>query len=116
MIEARAKIIITTQIFQKMMKSRREVVIKQKLTKIFFTLIVSFSLSSAYAADPKIPTVDDVNREIPNVKKDLKKNEMPSDALIDKDKKKVDQVKEEDVTKVFVKSFIIRGNKKYPTE
>ena len=99
-----------------MMKRRREVVIKQKLTKIFFTLVVSFSLSSAYAADPKIPTVDDVNREIPNVKKDLKKNEMPSDGLIDKDKKKVDQVKEEDVTKVFVKSFIIRGNKKYPTE
>ena len=84
--------------------------------KLISILILTLYSTKLFAADPKIPTVDDVNREIPKVKKDLKKNEMPSDAIIDKDKKKVDQVKEEDVTKVFVKSFIIRGNKKYPTE
>ena len=65
-----------------MMKSRKKVVIKQKLTKIFFTLAISFSLSSAYAADPKIPTVDDVNREIPNVKKDLKRYPQPGNTFL----------------------------------
>ena len=48
-------------------------VIKQKLIKILFSLIVSFSLSSAYAADTDIPKVDDMNKQIPKVNKNLQK-------------------------------------------
>jgi hypothetical protein len=58
--------------------------------KLISILILTLYSTKLFAADPKIPTVDDVNREIPKVKKDLKKNEMPSDAIIDKDKKKND--------------------------
>ena len=56
-----------------MMRSRKKVVIKQKLIKILFSLIVSFSLSSAYAADTDIPKVDDMNKQIPKVNKNLQK-------------------------------------------
>ncbi len=89
-------------------------VIKQKLIKILFSLIVSFSLSSAYAADPVIPKVDDMNKQIPKMNKNLQKKEMPSDKLFEQ-KSEQPIKKEEDLIKVFVKEFSFDGNKKYPT-
>jgi len=97
-----------------MMKSRKKVVIKQKLIKFFFSIIISFSLSSAYAADTDIPKVDDMNKQIPKVNKNLQKKEMPSDKLFEK-KSEQPIKKEEDLIKVFVKEFSFDGNKKYPT-
>ena len=88
-------------------------VIKQKLIKILFSLIVSFSLSSAYAADTDIPKVDDMNKQIPKVNKNLQKKEMPSDKLFEQ--KSEQPIKKEDLIKVFVKEFSFDGNKKYPT-
>ena len=96
-----------------MMRSRKKVVIKQKLIKILFSLIVSFSLSSAYAADTDIPKVDDMNKQIPKVNKNLQKKEMPSDKLFEQ--KSEQPIKKEDLIKVFVKEFSFDGNKKYPT-
>ena len=96
------------------MKSRKKVVIKQKLTKIFFTLAISFSLSSAYAADPVIPKVDDMNRQTPKVNDNLQKKDMPSDKLFEQ-KSEQPVKKEEDLIKVFVKEFSFDGNKKYPS-
>ena len=89
-------------------------VIKQKLTKIFFTLAISFSLSSAYAADPVIPKVDDMNKQIPKINKNLQKKEMPSDKLFEQ-KSEQPVKKEEDLIKVFVKEFSFDGNEKYPS-
>ncbi|MEL0242780.1 MAG: hypothetical protein VW911_05985 [Pelagibacteraceae bacterium] len=89
-------------------------VIKQKLIKILFSLVVSFSLSSAYAADTDIPKVDDMNKQIPKVNKNLQKKEMPSDKLFEQ-KSEQPIKKEEDLIKVFVKEFSFDGNKKYPT-
>ena len=89
-------------------------VIKQKLIKILFSLVVSFSLSSAYAADTDIPKVDDMNKQIPKVNKSLQKKEMPSDKLFEQ-KSEQPIKKEEDLIKVFVKEFSFDGNKKYPT-
>ena len=89
-------------------------VIKQKLIKFFFSIIISFSLSSAYAADTDIPKVDDMNKQIPKVNKNLQKKEMPSDKLFEK-KSEQPIKKEEDLIKVFVKEFSFDGNKKYPT-
>jgi len=97
-----------------MMKSRKKVVIKQKLIKFFFSIIISFSLSSAYAADTDIPKVDDMNKQIPKVNKNLQKKEMPSDKLFEQ-KSEQPIKKEEDLIKVFVKEFSFDGNKKYPT-
>jgi len=97
-----------------MMKSRKKAVINQKLIKFFFSIIVSFSLSSAYAADTDIPKVDDMNKQIPKVNKNLQKKEMPSDKLFEK-KSEQPIKKEEDLIKVFVKEFSFDGNKKYPT-
>ena len=88
-------------------------VIKQKLIKILFSLIVSFSLSSAYAADTDIPKVDDMNKQIPKVNKNLQKKEMPSDKLFEQ--KSEQTIKKEDLIKVFVNEFSFDGNKKYPT-
>ena len=96
------------------MKSRKKAVINQKLIKFFFSIIVSFSLSSAYAADTDIPKVDDMNKQIPKVNKNLQKKEMPSDKLFEK-KSEQPIKKEEDLIKVFVKEFSFDGNKKYPT-
>jgi hemolysin activation/secretion protein len=90
------------------------VAIKQKLIKFFFSIIVSFSLSSAYAADTDIPKVDDMNKQIPKVNKSLQKKEMPSDKLFEQ-KSEQPIKKEEDLIKVFVKEFSFDGNKKYPT-
>ena len=89
-------------------------VIKQKLIKFFFSIIISFSLSSAYAADTDIPKVDDMNKQIPKVNKNLQKKEMPSDKLFEQ-KSEQPIKKEEDLIKVFVKEFSFDGNKKYPT-
>ena len=89
-------------------------VIKQKLTKIFFTLVISFSLNPAYAADPVIPKVDDMNKQIPKVNKNLQKKEMPSDKLFEQ-KSEQPIKKEKDLVKVFVKEFSFDGNKKYPS-
>ena len=88
--------------------------IKQKLTKIFFSIIISFSLSSAYAADPVIPKVDDINKQTPQINKNLQKKEMPSDKLFEQQFEQPTK-KEEDLIKVFVKEFSFDGNKKYPT-
>ena len=88
--------------------------IKQKLIKTLFSLVVSFSLSSAYAADTDIPKVDDMNKQIPKVNKNLQKKEMPSDKLFEQ-KSEQPIKKEEDLIKVFVKEFSFDGNKKYPT-
>ena len=96
------------------MKSRKKAVINQKLIKFFFSIIISFSLSSAYAADTDIPKVDDMNKQIPKVNKNLQKKEMPSDKLFEK-KSEQPIKKEEDLIKVFVKEFSFDGNKKYPT-
>ena len=96
------------------MKSRKKAVINQKLIKFFFSIIVSFSLSSAYAADTDIPKVDDMNKQIPKVNKNLQKKEMPSDKLFEQ-KSEQPIKKEEDLIKVFVKEFSFDGNKKYPT-
>ena len=86
----------------------------QKLTKIFIFYFIICSLSTAYANDPVIPKVDDMNKQIPKVNKNLQKKEMPSDKLFEK---KADQSseKESDLVKVFVKEFTFDGNKKYPT-
>ena len=96
------------------MKSRKKAVINQKLIKFFFSIIISFSLSSAYAADTDIPKVDDMNKQIPKVNKNLQKKEMPSDKLFEQ-KSEQPIKKEEDLIKVFVKEFSFDGNKKYPT-
>ena len=89
-------------------------VIKQKIIKFFFTLVVSFSFSTAYATDPVIPKVDDMNKQIPKINKNLQKKEMPSDKLFEQ-KSEQPIKKEEDLIKVFVKEFSFDGNKKYPT-
>ena len=89
-------------------------VIKQKLIKILFSLVVSFSLNSAYAADTDIPKVDDMNKQVPQINKNLQKKEMPSDKLFEQ-KSEQPIKKEEDLIKVFVKEFSFDGNKKYPT-
>ena len=88
--------------------------IKQKLIKFFFTLFVSLSFSTAYAADPVIPKVDDINKQTPQINKNLQKKEMPSDKLFEQ-KSEQPIKKEEDLIKVFVKEFSFDGNKKYPT-
>ncbi len=97
-----------------MMRSRKKAVIKQKLTKIFFTIIISFSLSSAYAADPVIPKVDDMNKQTPQINKNLQNKDMPSDKLFEQQSEQPAK-KEEDLVKVFIKEFSFDGNKKYPT-
>ncbi len=86
----------------------------QKLINIFIFYFIICSLSLAYANDPVIPKVDDMNKQVPKVNKNLQKKEMPSDKLYEK---KTDQSsdKENDLVKVFVKEFTFEGNKKYPT-
>ena len=86
----------------------------QKLIKIFLSYTVICSMSLVYANDPVIPKVDDMNKQVPKVNKNLQKKEMPSDKLFEK---KADQSseKESDLVKVFVKEFTFDGNKKYPT-
>ena len=86
----------------------------QKLIKIFLSYTVICSMSLVYANDPVIPKVDDMNKQVPKVNKNLQKKEMPSDKLFEK---KADQSseKESDLVKVFVKEFTFEGNKKYPT-
>lgn len=71
-------------------------------------------MSLVYANDPVIPKVDDMNKQVPKVNKNLQKKEMSSDKLFEK---KADQSseKESDLVKVFVKEFTFDGNKKYPT-
>ncbi len=85
----------------------------QKLTKIFIFYFIICSLSTAYANDPVIPKVDDMNKQIPKVNKNLQKKEMPSDKLFEKEAEKSEE--ENDLVKVFVKEFNFEGNKKYPT-
>ena len=85
----------------------------QKLTKILIFYFIICSLSTAYANDPVIPKVDDMNKQIPKVNKNLQKKEMPSDKLFKKDTQKSEE--ENDLVKVFVKEFNFEGNKKYPT-
>ncbi len=86
----------------------------QKLINIFIFYFIICSLSLAYANDPVIPKVDDMNKQVPKVNKNLQKKEMPSDKLYEK---KTDQSsdKENDLVKVFVEEFTFEGNKKYPT-
>ena len=86
----------------------------QKLIKIFLSYTVICSMSLVYANDPVIPKVDDMNKQVPKVNKNLQKKEMSSDKLFEK---KADQSseKESDLVKVFVKEFTFDGNKKYPT-
>ena len=86
----------------------------QKLIKILLSYTVICSMSLVYANDPVIPKVDDMNKQVPKVNKNLQKKEMPSDKLYEK---KTDQSsdKENDLVKVFVKEFSFEGNKKYPT-
>ena len=86
----------------------------QKLTKIFIFYFIICSLSTAYANDPVIPKVDDMNKQIPKVNKNLQKKEMPSDKLFEKETEKSSE-EENDLVKVFVKEFNFEGNKKYPT-
>ena len=86
----------------------------QKLTKILISYFIICSLSAAYANDPAIPKVDDMNKQIPKVNKNLQKQEMPSDKLIEKETEKLSE-EENDLVKVFVKEFNFEGNKKYPT-
>ena len=85
----------------------------QKLTKILIFYFIICSLSTAYANDPVIPKVDDMNKQVPKVNKNLQKKEMPSDKLFEKDTQKSEE--ENDLVKVFVKEFNFEGNKKYPT-
>ena len=94
--------------------NRRKRIEMQKLIKILFSYSVIFSVSLAYANDPVIPKVDDMNKQVPKVNKNLQKKEVPSDKLFEK---KTDQSseKESDLVKVFVKEFTFDGNKKYPT-
>ena len=96
------------------MMNRRKRIEMQKLIKILFSYSVIFSVSLAYANDPVIPKVDDMNKQVPKVNKNLQKKEVPSDKLFEK---KTDQSseKESDLVKVFVKEFTFDGNKKYPT-
>ena len=96
------------------MMNRRKRIEMQKLIKILFSYSVIFSVSLAYANDPVIPKVDDMNKQVPKVNKNLQKKEVPSDKLFEK---KIDQSteKEGDLVKVFVKEFTFEGNKKYPT-
>ena len=86
----------------------------QKLTKILISYFIICSLSAAYANDPAIPKVDDMNKQIPKVNKNLQKKEMPSDKLFEKETEKSSE-EENDLVKVFVKEFNFEGNKKYPT-
>ena len=81
------------------------------LIKLF--LFVSFVFSSAYAADPVIPKVDDINNQAPQINKNLQKKEMPSDTLFEPKAKA--PVKEEDLIKILVTEFNFSGNKKYPS-
>jgi hemolysin activation/secretion protein len=94
--------------------NRRKRIEMQKLIKILFSYSVICSVSLAYANDPVIPKVDDMNKQVPKVNKNLQKKEVPSDKLFEK---KTDQSteKEGDLVKVFVKEFTFEGNKKYPT-
>ena len=78
------------------------------LIKLF--LFVSFVFSSAYAADPVIPKVDDINNQAPQINKNLQKKEMPSDTLFEPKAKA--PVKEEDLIKILVTEFNFSGNKK----
>ena len=96
------------------MMNRRKRIEMQKLIKILFSYSVICSVSLAYANDPVIPKVDDMNKQVPKVNKNLQKKEVPSDKLFEK---KTDQSseKESDLVKVFVKEFTFDGNKKYPT-
>lgn len=96
------------------MMNRRKRIEMQKLIKILFSYSVICSVSLAYANDPVIPKVDDMNKQVPKVNKNLQKKEVPSDQLFEK---KTDQSseKESDLVKVFVKEFTFDGNKKYPT-
>ena len=93
--------------------TRRRKMEMQKLTKIFIFYFIICSLSTAYANDPVIPKVDDMNKQIPKVNKNLQKKEMPSDKLFEKEAEKSEE--ENDLVKVFVKEFNFEGNKKYPT-
>ena len=56
----------------------------QKLIKILFSYSVICSVSLAYANDPVIPKVDDMNKQVPKVNKNLQKKEVPSDKLFEK--------------------------------
>ena len=96
------------------MMTRRKRMEMQKLIKIFLSYTVICSMSLVYANDPVIPKVDDMNKQVPKVNKNLQKKEMSSDKLFEK---KADQSseKESDLVKVFVKEFTFDGNKKYPT-
>ena len=85
-----------------------------KLTKLLISCFIICSLSIAYANDPVIPKVDDMNKQVPKVNKNLQKKEMPSDKLFEKETKKLSE-EENDLVKVFVKEFNFEGNKKYPT-
>ena len=95
------------------MMTRRRRMEMQKLTKIFIFYFIICSLSTAYANDPVIPKVDDMNKQIPKVNKNLQKKEMPSDKLFEKEAEKSEE--ENDLVKVFVKEFNFEGNKKYLT-
>lgn len=95
------------------MMTRRRRMEMQKLTKILIFYFIICSLSTAYANDPVIPKVDDMNKQVPKVNKNLQKKEMPSDKLFEKDTQKSEE--ENDLVKVFVKEFNFEGNKKYPT-
>ena len=86
----------------------------QKLTKILISYFIICSLSIAYANDPVIPKVDDMNKQVPKVNRNLQKKEMPSDKLFEKETEKLSE-EENDLVKVFVKEFNFEGNKKYPT-
>ena len=86
----------------------------RKLTKLLISCFIICSLSIAYANDPVIPKVDDMNKQIPKVNKNLQKKEMPSDKLFEKETEKLSE-EENDLVKVFVKEFNFEGNKKYPT-
>src|SRR6056300_1725267 len=76
-------------------------------------LLVSFVFSSAYAADPVIPKVDDINNQAPQINKNLQKKEMPSDTLFEPKAKA--PVEEGDLIKILVTEFNFSGNKKYPS-
>ena len=55
-----------------------------------------------------------MNKQVPQINKNLQKKEMPSDKLFEQ-KSEQPIKKEEDLIKVFVKEFSFDGNKKYPT-
>ena len=76
-------------------------------------LFISFVFSSAYAADPVIPKVDDINNQAPQINKNLQKKEMPSDTLFEPKAKA--PVEEGDLIKILVTEFNFSGNKKYPS-